>query len=76
MVSLPFRDLTFRRGRRAMTHLRYTDGSRYAHLNRAAFPATYPDRATAEAERARIVAACGDREDIEVIDEGETDGRQ
>lgn len=48
--------------------LAYTPGSRYAHLNRAAFPARYPDRATAEAERARIVAACGDRGDIEVCD--------
>jgi hypothetical protein len=48
--------------------LQYIAGTRYAHLSDALWTRTYPDRATAEAERARIVEACGDRGDIEIVD--------
>lgn len=50
-----------------MTTLRYAPGTKYAALGSVGFP-TYPDRATAEAERARIVEACGDRGDIEIVE--------
>lgn len=48
-------------------NLRYAAGTRYAHLGSVAFP-TYPTREVAEAERARIVEACGDRGDIEIVE--------
>jgi len=45
--------------------LRYRSGTRYAHLNRAAFPWTYPTRDAAEAVR----QACASTEDIEIVEE-------
>lgn len=49
--------------------LQYRTGSRYAHLNRAAFPRRYDDRETAEAERDRVLASqTPRRDDIEVVE--------
>lgn len=54
-----------------MTHyrLRYIPGTRYAHLNRAAFPRRYETREAAEAERERVLASqTPRRDDIEVVE--------
>jgi hypothetical protein len=50
--------------------LRYAPGSKFGHLGSVGFP-SYPSRDVAEAERARIIAACGDRGDIEIVEEGD-----
>lgn len=49
--------------------LRYKSGTKYAHLNSAAFPRRFPTPHDAAIERARIVASCGDRDDIEISEE-------
>jgi hypothetical protein len=50
--------------------LRYIPGTRYAHLNRAAFPRRYETRETAEQARARIVASqTPRRDDIEIVED-------
>lgn len=52
-----------------MIRLAYRPGSKYARYNAVSLTQTYPDRETAEAARAWIVATCGDRGDIDVIDD-------
>lgn len=50
--------------------LRYISGTRYAHLNRAAFPTRYPTREAAETERQRILASqTPRRDDIEIVED-------
>lgn len=49
--------------------LRYIPSTRYAHLNRAAFPRRYETREEAEAERERVLASqTPRRDDIEIVE--------